>query len=405
MDINYDWEIIPKRCKLSNYYVSRLGFLWSKLKRKVMNGYSGEDDYFKVAVYYDNSKIRSQVPLHKIMADIYLKNPENKLTVDHIDRNPANNNIINLRWATHSEQCDNRGFPSKTSNMVRIIQFTANMVKIREWESIAETKQVYRHFGAIGSALKNGTLIYGSYWKYEEPLDLPGEIWITIPEFENCDPTYKASSEGRFMKKFSYRKKISTGSLHHNGYKIVEIHKIPYKLHRIICRMFHGDPPDESYIANHIDGNKTNNKSSNLEWLTIAQNNQHAHDIGLNKVKKAVNKLSLTGEFIYRYESIKEAALDNNISDFGGITKVCKGITLSSGKFKWEYADFKYEITYVYLGWGISKLKSICRLLGAKGYTKKGITKQELIDLILKYNNGTFNIIHIIQPKESTGIN
>lgn len=45
--------------------------------------------------------------IHRLVADAFIPNPENKPVVDHIDTNPANNNVGNLRWVTVQENCMN----------------------------------------------------------------------------------------------------------------------------------------------------------------------------------------------------------------------------------------------------------------------------------------------------------
>ena len=47
--------------------------------------------------------------LHRILAKHFIPNPDNLPQVDHIDRNPLNNAIENLRWVSASDNTRNRG--------------------------------------------------------------------------------------------------------------------------------------------------------------------------------------------------------------------------------------------------------------------------------------------------------
>lgn len=45
--------------------------------------------------------------VHRVVAELFIPNPENKPCVDHIDTNRLNNKVDNLRWVTYKENCNN----------------------------------------------------------------------------------------------------------------------------------------------------------------------------------------------------------------------------------------------------------------------------------------------------------
>lgn len=61
-----------------------------------------------------------------------------------------------------------------------------------------------------------------------------------------------------------------------------------YKAHRLVAQWFVPNyNPEINNIVNHIDGNKLNICPSNLEWCTVAYNNEHARKTGLNNISQS----------------------------------------------------------------------------------------------------------------------
>jgi len=62
----------------------------------------------KTCKRYFRTRIRGKLYfVHRLVAETFIPNPENKPTVDHINRDPSDNSVKNLRWATYKEQWRN----------------------------------------------------------------------------------------------------------------------------------------------------------------------------------------------------------------------------------------------------------------------------------------------------------
>ena len=111
-----------------------------------------------------------------------------------------------------------------------------------------------------------------------------------------------------------------------------------FLLHRIIATCFCENKESREEV-NHIDGDKGNNKSSNLEWVSRAQNLKHAFEQGLRKddvSPKKVKAINIeTGETM-EFPSIYKAARHFGISQ-GNICLCCKGERPYASGFYWMY--------------------------------------------------------------------
>lgn len=71
-------------------------------KEKIMKQKKNITGYYSVQLCLN--AVMTFKTIHRLVAEHFLSNPDNKLTVNHIDANKANNHVSNLEWSTSAEQ-------------------------------------------------------------------------------------------------------------------------------------------------------------------------------------------------------------------------------------------------------------------------------------------------------------
>lgn len=85
------------------YWVSSKGRI--KNKSGIMRLNHNSNGYVYICLYLDGVQYTKRV--HRLVAEAFIDNPQNKPFVDHIDTNPSNNVYTNLRWTDATENQHN----------------------------------------------------------------------------------------------------------------------------------------------------------------------------------------------------------------------------------------------------------------------------------------------------------
>jgi hypothetical protein len=290
-----EWRVIPG---YSKYQASTKGNI-RNIKTKHVLKPATCTGYLRVSLYLGNGT-KKQYYVHKLIAITFITNPENKLTVNHIDYVKKNNSVSNLEWATVTEQNRHKRkfvpikHGEKKTRAMRIamwridaetgakLQLYANRKLAARWvfdnglssvpDCSANICNVYR-----GSGKK----AFGFSWRYDTEDDTlnNNEIWKDIPpDVIGSKCGYQISTCGRVK---TSKGRIKRGYIQGHGYLSICINYKYLLIHRIVAIVFLPNP-ENLPVVNHLDGQKNNAHVENLEWTTFKGNSQHAYDTGLH---------------------------------------------------------------------------------------------------------------------------
>lgn len=169
----------------------------------------------------NNKKLSKMVYAHRLVAELFLDNPNNYPYVHHKDANRLNNDVSNLEWVSPEQNMAYHNQEKKTEREYKPQYFTKN---------------------------------------------LEGEKWLIIPDYLN----YSISSKGRIRNNRTNRLlKIDCSQKYP---RISFPNRKHYYIHRLVYCTFHNDYDLEGFVIDHIDANPLNNNLENLQKITQSEN-------------------------------------------------------------------------------------------------------------------------------------
>ena len=137
-DDNYGLQIEG----FENYCIFENGDVINITTKRVLKQFKNRKGYLFVGIS-KNGK-RTHKSIHRLLAEAYLNNHDNKPCVDHIDNNRTNNHIDNLRWATIEENNWNKILAKNNKSGYKGVDFDKfNQV----WRCSIRHKGKYYHLG------------------------------------------------------------------------------------------------------------------------------------------------------------------------------------------------------------------------------------------------------------------
>ena len=264
--------------------------------------------------YYTVRVFGNDFLVHRLVAFAFRGPPRNSLAwqVHHLDGDPSNNRLENLKYVTHQQNMrhsfDNPSRGCGGAKLSKPVMWRAR--GSQSWtmceSGVQAAKQLGISRGFVCQCCRGVSFSRHfeiQFAEVEDGLQGEGEEWRQMQ-----DPRSGEEMLGRMVSSLGRLRfangRVSRGHQKKDGYFVFSNQLV----HRLVARAFLGNPPTSQHTQiNHKDGNKGNNVVSNLEYVTPQGNMVHRHAIATRSIIPANVK---------RVESRVLGRLDGTSIDF-----------------------------------------------------------------------------------------
>lgn len=151
------WQILWRN---PNYVVSTHGRIMNFRTKFILTPWPSKKGYLLIRVEVLGAGVKN-LKVHRLVAEAFIPNPENKPDVNHKDLDKSNNHIENLEWNTNQEnQTHGRKAGAYRSREV-ITQEIAD--EIRALSTVVPVKGLARRFQMAPKSIRD--ILQGKSWK------------------------------------------------------------------------------------------------------------------------------------------------------------------------------------------------------------------------------------------------